>query len=233
MHTAISTPLPLPTVPTKLPARAVKVAAVVAVHVLALSWFGRQAPAPLAVSQPRTLYASVINEPAPAPVAAPQPPAAPVTPPPPPPTPVAKPLAKPVAKAPTPRPVAAAKPTPAPTPTPAVAAVAAAPAVAAAAVPPPAPPKTITHGVEYLRAPEPQYPDRDREDGNEGTVVLRVLVDESGKPGHIDVLRSSGFGSLDEAGRAAARAALFKPYREDGRAMSVYVIVPLRFQLDS
>lgn len=233
MHTAISTPLPLPTVPTKLPARAVKVAAVVAVHVLALSWFARQAPTPLAVSQPRTLYASVINEPAPAPVAAPQPPAAPVTPPPPPPTPVAKPLPKPVAKAPTPRHVAAAKPTPAPTPTPAVAAAAAAPAVAAAPVPPPAPPKTITHGVEYLRAPEPQYPDRDREDGNEGTVVLRVLVDESGKPGHIDVLRSSGFGSLDEAGMAAARAALFKPYREEGRAMSVYVIVPLRFQLDS
>ncbi|MGC1332331.1 energy transducer TonB, partial [Pseudomonas sp.] len=98
---------------------------------------------------------------------------------------------------------------------------------------PPPPPKTITHGVDYLRAPDPQYPDRDREDGNEGTVVLRVLVDESGKPGQVDVLRSSGFSSLDEAGRAAARAALFKPYREGGHALPVYVIVPLRFQLDS
>ncbi len=232
MHTALSTPMPLPQVSTQAPSRALKVAAVVAVHVLALSWFARQAPTPLAASQPRTIYASVINEPVPAPAAAPQPPAAP-TPPPPPPTPVARPVPKPVAKAtPAPRHVAV----PVSTPAPAVAATpapAAAPVVAAAPTPPPAPPKTITHGVEYLRAPEPQYPDRDREDGNEGTVVLRVLVDESGKPGHIDVLRSSGFGSLDEAGRAAARAALFKPYREDGRAMSVYVIVPLRFQLDS
>ncbi len=232
MQAALTTSMPLPMAPGKLPARAVKVAAVVAVHVLALSWFGRQAPAPLAVTPPRTIYASVINDPvpAPAPAAAPQPPATPL--PPPPPVPMARPVPKPVAKAPAPRRVAAPVPVPAPAAASTAAAPAAAPVVAATPTPPPAP-KTITHGVEYLRAPEPQYPDRDREDGNEGTVVLRVLVDESGKPGRIDVLRSSGFGSLDEAGRAAARAALFKPYREDGRALPVYVIVPLRFQLDS
>lgn len=231
MQAALSTAIPMPSIAAKVPDRAVKVAAVVAVHVLALSWFAHQASAPLVVSQPKTIYASVINEPVPAPAAAPQPPAAPT--PPPPPTPVARPVAKPVTKAPAPRHVAAPVPAPAPAATPvATAAPAASPTVAATPTPPP-PPKTITHGVEYLRAPEPQYPDRDREDGNEGTVVLRVLVDESGKPGHIDVLRSSGFSSLDEAGRAAARGALFKPYREDGRALPVYVIVPLRFQLDS
>ena len=232
MQAALTTAQPFTLSRQPLPARAVKVAAVVAVHVLVISWFAHQAPTPLAVSQPRTIYASVINEPAPAPAVAPQPPAAPLTPPPPP-TPVARPAPKPVAKAPAPRHVAV--PTPASTPAAAVASAAptAAPAAAPVPAPPPAPPKTITHGVEYVRAPEPQYPDRDREDGNEGTVILRVLVDETGKPGRIDVVRSSGFGSLDEAGRAAARAAVFKPYREDGHALSVYVIVPLRFQLDS
>jgi protein TonB len=104
--------------------------------------------------------------------------------------------------------------------------------MAAAPARPPQP-KTITRGVEYLREPQPAYPDSAREEGHEGTVILRVLVDEHGKPGAVDVVRSSGFSSLDEAGRAAARGALFKPYLEDGHAVSVYVIVPLRFQLDS
>ncbi|WP_238535535.1 energy transducer TonB [Pseudomonas sp. PAMC 25886] len=94
-------------------------------------------------------------------------------------------------------------------------------------------PKTLTRGVEYVHEPQPEYPDSAREEGHEGTVILRVLVDEHGKPGAVDVVRSSGFGNLDEAGRAAVRGALFKPYLDEGHAVSVYVIVPLRFQLDS
>jgi protein TonB len=93
--------------------------------------------------------------------------------------------------------------------------------------------KTVTRGVQYLREPDPQYPDQAREQGEEGTVVLRVQVDVDGKPANVEVVRSSGSASLDEAGRKAARGALFKPYLEDGRPLSVYVIVPLRFQLDS
>jgi protein TonB len=91
----------------------------------------------------------------------------------------------------------------------------------------------VTRGVQYLREPDPQYPDQAREQGEEGTVVLRVQVDVDGKPASVEVLRSSGSARLDEAGRKAARGALFKPYLEDGRPLSVYVIVPLRFQLDS
>ncbi|MDC6491332.1 TonB family protein [Pseudomonas syringae] len=183
----------------------------------------------------RTIYASVINEPTPAPAAS----AAPTPPP----------TVAPVAPAPAPAPVAVkpvARPKPAAKPQvmqhPVVAAATSAPATisTAAAAPvvtqipvPPPQPKTLTRGVEYVHEPQPEYPDSAREEGHEGTVILRVLVDEHGKPGAVDIVRSSGFGNLDEAGRTAVRGALFKPHLEEGHAVSVYVIVPLRFQLDS
>src|SRR5476649_1241983 len=51
------------------------VALVVAVHVLALTWFADRTPEPLPVVTPRTIYATVITEPAPAPAAVSEPPA--------------------------------------------------------------------------------------------------------------------------------------------------------------
>lgn len=110
-----------------------------------------------------------------------------------------------------------------------------APAVLASAAPAPAStgPKTITTGVEYLQPPQPVYPAMSRRMGEQGRVVLRVLVSESGKPDQVLVQTSSGSLRLDEAGRQAALRALFKPHLQDGRAVAVYVIVPLNFQLAS
>lgn len=212
--------------------RGIAVVLVVAVHALVLSWLNWPSAKLPATPVMRTIYASVINETAPAPAAStvltPPPSVAPLMPAPAEAVrPVArpKPLAKPqVAQHPV-APVATPGPTAISTPV-------AAPVVAQTPAPP-VQPKTITRGVEYLREPQPEYPDSAREEGHEGTVILRVLVDEHGKPSSVDVVRSSGFGNLDESGRAAARGALFKPYLEDGHGVSVYVIVPLRFQLDS
>lgn len=216
--------------------RGAVLAVVVVVHFLVSNALSRPSTTVTATPVIRTIYASVINEPAPAPAAAvaPAPPEAPVQPAPAP-VAVAAPAVHPVAR---PKPVAkphlvqhTAAPVQTPGPT-AISVPVAAPVVAQTPAPPPQP-KTITRGVEYLREPQPEYPDSAREEGHEGTVILRVLVDEHGKPGAVDVVRSSGFGNLDESGKAAARGALFKPYLEDGHAVSVYVIVPLKFQLDS
>lgn len=107
--------------------------------------------------------------------------------------------------------------------------------VAAAVSAPPAPPvtgpRTITSGVEYLQAPQPVYPQMSKRMGEQGKVVLRILVNEKGMPDQVVVQTSSGSARLDEAGRQAALRALFKPHVEDGRAVAVYVIVPLNFQL--
>jgi protein TonB len=103
------------------------------------------------------------------------------------------------------------------------------------AAPTPAPPstlpKTITSGVEYIQAPRPVYPRMSKRMGEQGKVVLRILVNEKGLPDHVLVHTSSGSSRLDEAGRQAALRALFKPHMEGGRAVAVYVIVPLNFQL--
>ncbi|HEU4373798.1 MAG TPA: energy transducer TonB [Telluria sp.] len=111
------------------------------------------------------------------------------------------------------------------------AAVAAAPVVAPAV--PVAGPRTITSGVEYIRAPQPEYPALSKRLGEQGRVVLRILVDEQGLPAQVVVQTSSGFARLDEAGRQAALRALFKPHTEDGRPVAVFVIVPLNFQMAS
>lgn len=118
---------------------------------------------------------------------------------------------------------------PAGAPAAAGAATAAAPAAAPAA--PAAGPRIITSGVEYIRAPLPEYPALSKRMGEHGKVVLRVLVNEKGLPEQVAVQTSSGYPRLDEAGRQAALRALFKPHMEDGRPVAVYVIIPLNFQM--
>jgi protein TonB len=103
----------------------------------------------------------------------------------------------------------------------------AAPPVAAAA---PAQPKTIS-GVEYIQAPRPDYPPLAKRMGEQGKVVLRVLVNERGHPERAEVQKSSGSIRLDEAARQGALRALFKPHREDGKAIAVYALVPINFSI--
>jgi protein TonB len=114
---------------------------------------------------------------------------------------------------------------------PPVAAVIAPPAPPA----PPAPvqPRTISSGVEYVQAPQPDYPLISKRMNEEGKVMLRVLVNEKGRPERVDVQKSSGYARLDEAARQAVLRALFKPHVEDGKPVAVYAIVPIKFQLDN
>lgn len=106
------------------------------------------------------------------------------------------------------------------------------PAAAAPVPAMPAQPKTISSGVEYLQAPQPEYPAIARRMKEEGKVVLRVLVNEKGRAESIEIQKTSGSARLDEAARQAVQRAVFKPYTEDGKAVAVYAIVPIKFQLD-
>lgn len=101
------------------------------------------------------------------------------------------------------------------------------------ASPPPAQPKTITSGVEYVTMPAPRYPPQSRRIGEEGKVVLRVLINERGRADRIDVQQSSGSPRLDQAAREAVQMARFKPYIENGSAIAVFAIVPIAFKLEN
>ena len=65
-----------------------------------------------------------------------------------------------------------------------------------------------------------------------GTVLLRVLVDERGKPIEVTVERSSGYALLDRSARAQVLAGWrFQPASVDGHAVRAWAKVPVSFDL--
>ena len=93
-------------------------------------------------------------------------------------------------------------------------------------------PKMIS-AVEYVRAPQADYPAMSRRMGEEGKVTLRVLVNEKGVAEKVDIQKSSGSNRLDEAAKIAILHALFKPYLEDGKALTVIATATISFSLNS
>jgi protein TonB len=94
------------------------------------------------------------------------------------------------------------------------------PEVAIAKPPPPAPQSTAITTVTPVRPPaaaalhravtvaphldlaasqQPNYPPVSRRLGEEGTVILQVLVDPDGRAGDVKIVQSSGFPRLDQA----------------------------------
>lgn len=218
-------------------ARAARLGMIIAAHA-ALLFFAVSASgfhAPASSDTPQTVFVSFVAPPAPQPVAV-QPPKQQPKPKPKPDRLVQKPLAPTPLTEPSPRAIEAppVDEAPPPPPAPPVAPVAAAPAAAPAAPPPPpATPRTITSGIQYLQAPAPEYPAAARRMGEEGQVVMRVLVNERGRPERTEVQTSSGSSRLDDAARRAVLRAVFKPHIEDGRPIAVFAVIPIRFQLDS
>ena len=86
--------------------------------------------------------------------------------------------------------------------------------------------------LEYRgRAPMPDYPRQARSLGQEGLVVVRVTIDQTGRVESAVVRRSSGFASLDEAALNAARGTAFKPYQRNGIPLRAFADIPFNFVL--
>lgn len=98
----------------------------------------------------------------------------------------------------------------------------------------PSTPRTVAiTDVQYQRPPEPVYPRRSQRLGEVGEVWLKVLISAEGRATQVLVVRSSGFDALDHAAVAAMKAAIFKPYAENGVAQAVWVQTPIAFHLES
>jgi TonB family protein len=80
-------------------------------------------------------------------------------------------------------------------------------------------------------APKPKYPDTARRDGKEGRVLLRVLVNEEGRTASVQVNRSSGVESLDQAALEAIKRWRFSPARLGDRPVESWVRIPIDFRL--
>ncbi|HEX8299058.1 MAG TPA: TonB family protein, partial [Rubricoccaceae bacterium] len=84
-------------------------------------------------------------------------------------------------------------------------------------------------GIAGLQA-RVEYPRFDREAGNQGTVIVRFVVDETGVPSQIETVRSVSAG-LDRAAVDAVRAARFTPGVQNGRVVKVRMTLPVRFTI--
>ncbi|AEB85184.1 TonB family protein [Alicycliphilus denitrificans K601] len=178
----------------------------------------------------------------PAPPAAPPAPPVPLphkpTPAPPKPTPP-KPRPAPT-PAPAPMPLAIADPTPAPAAPvgvvqqqPAAAPVEAAPAPAPAAPAAPPGPAIIqpSSDASHLNNPKPVYPAVSKRLGEQGKIVLRVLIGTDGLPQKIEIKQSSGYERLDRQAVDTVSRWRFVPGTRNGVPEAMWYLQPINFVL--
>jgi protein TonB len=82
-----------------------------------------------------------------------------------------------------------------------------------------------------LETRPPIYPPRCLRLGLEGTVRVRVLVGEDGRPQEVTIGKSSGEAALDDAAMEAVRHWRFEPAKRDGVPVRAWAIVPIEFKL--
>lgn len=83
----------------------------------------------------------------------------------------------------------------------------------------------------YDLNPPFEYPQLARRRHWEGTVILDVLVDETGSVAELNVARSSGHSLLDRNALSQVKNWHFEPARKGGQAVTMWVEVPVRYQL--
>jgi protein TonB len=83
----------------------------------------------------------------------------------------------------------------------------------------------------YLSRTRVAYPKDALQRRDQGTVILRVLVGSDGLPRTIEIERSSGSRSLDNAARDAVRRWTFQPGTRNGVATALWARVPIKFDL--
>jgi protein TonB len=82
-----------------------------------------------------------------------------------------------------------------------------------------------------LNNPPPHYPPLAKRLGEQGKVMLRVLVDAAGQPQLVEIHTSSGSARLDIAAIEAVKRWQFIPAREGDMNIVGVAIVPINFQL--
>jgi protein TonB len=102
-------------------------------------------------------------------------------------------------------------------------------------VAPPAPPVLVTqpiYNADYLENPSPYYPALSRRAGEQGRVILRVLVNASGTADDVQVRTSSGFPRLDDSARDTVRRWKFVPAKRGNEPVQAWVLIPISFRLE-
>ncbi|WP_176216786.1 energy transducer TonB [Andreprevotia lacus] len=97
----------------------------------------------------------------------------------------------------------------------------------AAAAEPPSQPSVQAN---YLSMPR-SYPAQSRTLGEEGTVTIRVVINEEGRPVSTEVAKSSGFARLDEDAKRTVMKWRFNPGKVNGKPVTQAWNVPVVYKL--
>lgn len=142
---------------------------------------------------------------------------------------------------PPPAPMAIADPAPAPnaptgvtTPQPPAPPIAAPVAAAPAPAAPPAPPKVElpSSDASYLQNPALSYPSMSARLGEQGKVLVRVLIGADGRPQKAELKRTSGFDRLDRAALDYVMKCRYVPGKVGGTPQTMWYEAPVNFVLE-
>lgn len=108
------------------------------------------------------------------------------------------------------------------------------PAAPAASAPVQAAPTAVVpprFDAAYLDNPAPPYPPLSRRMGEQGTVILRVLVSPAGNAQQVELKSGSGSPRLDQSAVETVKRWRFVPARLGADAVAAWVLIPIAFSL--
>lgn len=105
-------------------------------------------------------------------------------------------------------------------------------ATAAATSQAPARVELPSSSADYLNNPRPAYPGLSKRLGEEGKVVLRVLIEADGSASKAEIRSSSGYDRLDQAALQTVLRWRYLPGKRGGVAEAMWFNVPINFVLE-
>ena len=93
-------------------------------------------------------------------------------------------------------------------------------------------PVKVKKPARLIKSERPPYPKEARQEGREGTVVLRMTIGTNGDVENVNIQESSGSPDLDESAAQSVKTWQFDPATFGDEPISSVVDLPVRFDLD-
>lgn len=93
-------------------------------------------------------------------------------------------------------------------------------------------PVKVKKPARLIKSERPPYPKEARQQGREGTVVLRITVGAGGDVENVKIQESSGFPELDESAAQSVKTWQFDPAKLGDDPIASAVDLPVRFDLE-